>query len=116
MMTDLLMLMIGVFLLQALFNFGQSCLLSFIGERLVADLRKKVFTHLQSLSLGFYDNQRVGELTSRLSNDVTAVQVGLTNNPQRGQCCATLEYSYSTRLRRRSTPRATRSSSRPSPG
>lgn len=79
-MTNLLMLMIGVFLVQSLFNFGQSYLLSFIGERLVADLRKKVFTHLQSLSLGFYDNQRVGELTSRLSNDVTAVQAGLTNN------------------------------------
>ncbi|MFL5732957.1 MAG: ABC transporter ATP-binding protein [Chloroflexia bacterium] len=79
-MTGLLMLMVGVFFVQSLFNFGQSYLLSFIGERLVADLRKKVFTHLQSLSLGFYDNQRVGELTSRLSNDVTAVQAGLTNN------------------------------------
>lgn len=79
-MTNLLMLMVGAFLVQAVFNFGQSYLLSFIGERLVADLRKKVFTHLQSLSLGFYDNQRVGELTSRLSNDVTAVQAGLTNN------------------------------------
>jgi subfamily B ATP-binding cassette protein MsbA len=79
-MTNLLMLMLGVFLVQAVFTFGKSYLLSFIGERLVADLRKKVFTHLQSLSLGFYDNQRVGELTSRLSNDVTVVQAGLTNN------------------------------------
>jgi subfamily B ATP-binding cassette protein MsbA len=80
-MTGLLMLMVGVFLVQAVFNFGQSYLLSFIGERLVADLRKKVFAHLQSLSLSFYDNQRVGELTSRLTNDVTVVQAGLTNNP-----------------------------------
>src|SRR5688572_7611428 len=79
-MTALLFAAAGVFLVQAIFNFGQTYLLSYIGERLVADLRKKVFTHLQSLSLGFYDNQRVGELTSRLSNDVTAVQAGITQN------------------------------------
>jgi subfamily B ATP-binding cassette protein MsbA len=79
-MTALLIAAAGVFLVQALFNFGQTYLLSYIGERLVADLRKKVFAHLQSLSLGFYDNQRVGELTSRLSNDVTAVQAGITRN------------------------------------
>jgi ATP-binding cassette, subfamily B, bacterial MsbA len=79
-MTSLLLTIVGVFLGQALFNFGQTYILSYIGERLVADLRKNVFSHLQSLSLGFYDNQRVGELTSRLSNDVTAVQAGITNN------------------------------------
>ncbi|MGA7729646.1 MAG: ABC transporter ATP-binding protein [Chloroflexia bacterium] len=79
-MTGLALLMVGIFVVQAVFNFGQSYLLSFTGERLIADLRKRVYAHLQSLSLGFYDNQRVGELTSRLSNDVTAVQAGLTNN------------------------------------
>jgi subfamily B ATP-binding cassette protein MsbA len=79
-MTTLLLTVVGVFALQALFNFAQTYILSYVGERLVADLRKSLFAHLQSLSLGFYDNQRVGELTSRLSNDVTAVQSGLTSN------------------------------------
>jgi subfamily B ATP-binding cassette protein MsbA len=79
-MTGLALMMVAIFVVQAVFNFGQSYLLSFTGERLVADLRKRVYAHLQSLSLSFYDNQRVGELTSRLSNDVTAVQAGLTNN------------------------------------
>ncbi|MEO8288027.1 MAG: ABC transporter ATP-binding protein [Chloroflexota bacterium] len=79
-MTTAAIQMVGVFLLQAVFNYGQLYLLSFTGERLVADVRKSVFTHLQRLPLGFYDNQRVGELTSRLSNDVSVVQSGLTNN------------------------------------
>ena len=80
MMTTLTLGLVGLFVVQSVFNFAQSYLLSYTGERLVTDLRKRVFTHLQSLSLSFYDNQRVGELTSRLSNDVTVVQAGLTNN------------------------------------
>jgi subfamily B ATP-binding cassette protein MsbA len=79
-LTAIALTMVGVFLVQAVFNFGQSYLLSFTGERLVADLRKRLFTHLQSLSLSFFDNQRVGELTSRLSNDVAVVQAGVTGN------------------------------------
>ena len=79
-MTTLSLGLVVVFLVQSVFNFGQSYLLAYTGERLVADLRKRVFGHLQSLSLSFYDNQRVGELTSRLSNDVAVVQAGLTNN------------------------------------
>lgn len=79
-MTSIALALIVVFLVQAVFNFGQQYSLAYMGERLVADLRKNVFSHLQSLSLSFYDNQRVGELTSRLSNDVAVVQAGLTNN------------------------------------
>ncbi|MDQ2805316.1 MAG: ABC transporter ATP-binding protein/permease [Chloroflexota bacterium] len=72
--------LVVVALVSALLNFGQTYLLAYVGERLVADLRRRVFGHLQSLSLAFYENQRVGDLTSRLSNDVTAVQGNLTNN------------------------------------
>ena len=79
-MTTIALGLVGVFLVQAVFNFGQQYSLAYMGERLVADLRKSVFSHLQSLSLSFYDNQRVGELTSRLSNDVAVVQAGLTSN------------------------------------
>ncbi|MGI8586934.1 MAG: ABC transporter ATP-binding protein [Chloroflexia bacterium] len=75
-----IMLLVAVALVSAVLNFGQTYLLAYVGERLVADLRRRVFSHLQSLSLAFYENQRVGELTSRLSNDVTMVQAGLTNN------------------------------------
>src|SRR4051794_25623559 len=41
--------LVGVFLVQAGFNFVQSYQLAFTGERLVADLRRKLFAHLQTL-------------------------------------------------------------------
>ncbi|HET8631792.1 MAG TPA: ABC transporter ATP-binding protein, partial [Thermomicrobiales bacterium] len=69
-----------VFAVQAVFNFGQSYLLAYAGERLVADLRRRLYRHLQSLSAGFFDGHRVGELMSRLTNDVGAIQGSITGN------------------------------------
>ncbi len=72
-------LLIAVFLLQAVFNFVQSYLLAFIGERIVFDLRTTLYSHLQQLSLDFYATRRVGDLVSRLSSDVTQMRTVLTN-------------------------------------
>ncbi|MDQ5852400.1 MAG: ABC transporter ATP-binding protein/permease [Chloroflexota bacterium] len=72
--------MLGVFVLQALFNFAQSYLLVYVGERVVADLRVEVYEHLQSLSLRFFSERRVGEITSRVTNDVAIIQQTTTVN------------------------------------
>jgi subfamily B ATP-binding cassette protein MsbA len=68
-----------IFLLQATFSFFQSYLLSYIGERIVYDLRTSLYSHLQQLSLEFYALRRVGDLVSRLSSDVTQMRTMLTN-------------------------------------
>ncbi|MEO8608021.1 MAG: ABC transporter ATP-binding protein [Chloroflexota bacterium] len=73
-------LLIGVFLLQAVFSFVQSYLLAYIGERIVFDLRTSLYAHLQNLSLDFYAVRRVGDLVSRLSSDVTQMRTMLTSN------------------------------------
>jgi subfamily B ATP-binding cassette protein MsbA len=73
-------LLIGIFLLQAIFNFLQSYLLTYIGERIVLDLRTSLYTHLQDLSLDFYAERRVGDMVSRLSSDVTQMRSMLTTN------------------------------------
>ncbi len=70
----------GLFLLQALFTFGQSYALNVIGERIIVDLRLALYRHLQQLSLDFFANRRVGELISRISSDVTQVRAVLTSN------------------------------------
>jgi ATP-binding cassette, subfamily B, bacterial MsbA len=72
-------LLVGIFLLQAVFNFVQSYLLSYIGEHIVFDLRTSLYRHLQQLSLDFYAARRVGDLVSRLSSDVTQMRSVLTN-------------------------------------
>jgi ATP-binding cassette, subfamily B, bacterial MsbA len=74
------LVMLGVFIIQGLFNFAQSYLLAYVGERVVADLRVQVFQHLQSLSLRFFSDRRVGELTSRVTSDVTVIQQTTTVN------------------------------------
>ncbi len=74
------LLMLGVFVVQSVFNFIQSYLLAYVGERVVADLRVQVFKHLQALSLGFYSERRVGEITSRVTSDVTVIQQTTTVN------------------------------------
>jgi subfamily B ATP-binding cassette protein MsbA len=79
-LNSLAILLIGIFLLQAITNFLQSYLLSYVGERIVFDLRTKLYTHLQELSLDYYANHRVGDIVSRLSSDVTQMRSMLTTN------------------------------------
>jgi ATP-binding cassette, subfamily B, bacterial MsbA len=73
-------LLAGLFLLQAVFSFVQSYLLTYIGEHIVYDLRTSLYSHLHELSLDFYAARRVGEIVSRLSSDVTQMRTMLTTN------------------------------------
>ena len=79
-LNNLALLLVGIFLLQALFTSIQSYLLSFIGEHIVYDLRTSLYNQLQRLSLSFYSSRRVGDIVSRLSSDVTQMRTMLTNN------------------------------------
>ena len=49
-------------------------LVTTLGERVVADLRRDVFAHLTSLDASFYDRARIGELISRLTADTTQIK------------------------------------------
>jgi subfamily B ATP-binding cassette protein MsbA len=70
----------GIFVLRAGFGFAQTYLVAWVGERVVANLRREIYEHLLSLSLGFFAGQRVGEIVSRLSNDVQVIQTAVTSN------------------------------------
>lgn len=49
-------------------------MVSWLGERVVSDLRKQLFSHLLVLPNAFYDQNQTGELTSRLTTDTTLVE------------------------------------------
>ncbi len=72
--------LIGLFAIQALLNFAQVYLLTITSERVIASLRRDLFSHLIRLSPGFFTEQRTGELTSRLSADTTVLQTVLSYN------------------------------------
>ena len=69
---------IGLFLLLVLAlsvgTFVRFYLVSWIGERVVADIRRQVFNHLIDLHPGFYENNRSSEIQSRLTADTTLLQ------------------------------------------
>ncbi len=63
-----------LFLLKGVFNYGQSYLMNFVGLRVIADLREKLYNHLQTLSLSFFTKTPTGILISRITNDVALIQ------------------------------------------
>ncbi len=69
---------IGVFMLLvvglAIGTFARFYLVSWIGERVVADIRRRVFNHLIYLHPGFYEDNRSSEIQSRLTADTTLLQ------------------------------------------
>ena len=75
------LLLLGLFTAQGLLTMGHSYLIAFIGQRVVADFRIRLFRHLGSLSLGFFARRRTGELISRLTSDVSVIQNIATDVP-----------------------------------
>jgi ABC transporter fused permease/ATP-binding protein len=70
--------MIGILLLQGVLSFLRVFLLTNVGERALADLRKDVYQRLIRLSMDFFAQRRVGELSSRLSSDLSQIQDAVT--------------------------------------
>ena len=68
------LLLLGVFLVQAGFNYLRIMALSIVGEGVVADLRRAVFDRIVRLPVPFFDSRKTGEITSRLTSDVAVIQ------------------------------------------
>ncbi len=67
-----------VMLLKNLFNYGQTYLIASVEQRVIRDLRDKLYSHLYSLPLSFFHAQKTGRLISRITNDVTMIRGTIT--------------------------------------
>ncbi|MCK4859488.1 MAG: ABC transporter ATP-binding protein [Candidatus Omnitrophica bacterium] len=67
-----------LFILKGLSVFTQSFLMNGIGQRIIRDIRNKIYCKLQSLSLSFFSKARTGELISQITYDVGLVQSSIT--------------------------------------
>ena len=78
-----LTLIVALFVAAGLANLGTSAAQTYFtgwtGERILADLRNKLFGHLQRLSLGYFERNRAGVIISRLTNDVDALDQLVTD-------------------------------------
>jgi len=70
--------MIGLYLLKGLFNYGQEYLSAYIVQKVIINLRTKLYRHLQNLSLDFFSKWHTGELISRVMNDIATLQTTLS--------------------------------------
>jgi ABC-type multidrug transport system fused ATPase/permease subunit len=79
-----LVLVVAAFLASALLvwlmTYVQTYLVGWVGQRALADLRIRLFTHLQSQPIGFYESRPAGVLISRITNDVEALESLVTDS------------------------------------
>src|SRR6201986_2068795 len=71
--------MIVIAIVAGILGVVQTLLSNQVGQRVMHDLRAKVFRHLQRLSLAFFTRTRTGEVQSRINNDIGGVQNVVTN-------------------------------------
>ena len=66
--------MLGVVAVMAAATYTRFYFVSWLGERVTADLRRTVFEHLLTLPPGWFESTRTGEVISRLTNDTTMLE------------------------------------------
>jgi ATP-binding cassette subfamily B protein len=75
--------LVALFLVAALaalvLSSANTYLTGWVGERMLADLRNRLFRHLERLSMGFYERNRTGVIVSRITNDVEALDQLVTD-------------------------------------
>ncbi|MFA5914006.1 MAG: ABC transporter transmembrane domain-containing protein [Burkholderiales bacterium] len=70
-----LVALLAVIVTMAIATYTRFYYVSWIGERVTADIRRAVFGHLLDLSPGFFEVTRTGEVISRLTNDTSLLEV-----------------------------------------
>jgi len=66
--------MVGIAVVTGVIGVGQTWISNTVGQRVMHDLRAKVYRHLQALSLAFFTRTRTGEVQSRIANDIGGIQ------------------------------------------
>lgn len=72
-------ILVVLMLIQAAFNYVRTSHLGQAGERIVASLRERVFSHIIDLGVPFFEQRKTGEITSRLTSDIATVQNAVTH-------------------------------------
>ena len=67
-----------LFLIKGIFNYGQAYLMNYVGLKIIADMRERLYNHLQNLSLSFFTKTPTGVIISRITNDVNLIQASVS--------------------------------------
>ncbi len=77
--TQLAGIYFGALLVGYLLEFVQTYTLQWMGQKVMFDLRRQIFSHMQSMHIGFFDRNPVGRLVTRLTSDVDALNEMFTS-------------------------------------
>ncbi|MCL6590655.1 MAG: ABC transporter ATP-binding protein/permease [Firmicutes bacterium] len=69
-LRPILLALLGITLGRAVLGYSKEYLFDFGSQKVVADMRRDLFTHLQTLPFSFFDRINTGELMSRLKDDI----------------------------------------------
>jgi ATP-binding cassette, subfamily B, multidrug efflux pump len=70
---ELSALYLAALLLAYAFEFTQTYLMQWTGQKVMFDMRREIFRHMQRMHIGFFDQHAVGRLVTRLTSDVDAI-------------------------------------------
>ena len=65
---------------RGVFYYGQSYLVSYVGQRVIIDVRSVLFSKFQRMPLSYYDKQQTGTVMSYITNDVAVMQSAIVDN------------------------------------
>ncbi len=68
-----------VFFIRGIFFYGQSYLVSYIGQKVIIDVREVMFRKFQRMPMAYFDKHQTGETMSYITNDVAAIQSALVD-------------------------------------
>ncbi|MHA1107765.1 MAG: lipid A export permease/ATP-binding protein MsbA, partial [Alphaproteobacteria bacterium] len=68
-----------VFTVKGLATYGQAVLMSYIGQRIIADIQTRMFGHLMHADMAFFHATSTGKLISRFTNDVNMLRQVVSN-------------------------------------
>jgi ATP-binding cassette subfamily B protein len=77
--TVIIVVFLAVNVVNVLAGYLQTYFVSWVGERMLLDLRRSLFAHIQKLSLDFFSRQKTGWIVSRLTNDIDAIDQLVTD-------------------------------------
>ena len=72
-------LYLAVLTVSFIFQFFQNYLMQYIGQKVMFDLRSKVFAHLHKMSFSYFDKNPIGKMITRVVNDVEVLNEMLTS-------------------------------------
>ena len=76
---NIVLLYLGLRALNFGLRYGYTYLVSWLGQHIIYDIRREIFSKIQRLHMGFFDRTPVGRLITRITSDVDAIQNMMTN-------------------------------------